>query len=728
MADHENQMSTTTDDRHPADREHAERARLDALERLAILDSPADQAFDDVVAFASKVLRVPIAAFGLIDRSRQWFKATVGLDLIETSRDIALCDHVVASNEPVVVGDTAGDDRFRFHPLVVGRARVAAYAAVPVRSAGLPIGSLCVLDHTARDFTSDDVDKLLFLARQVEHLVDLHARRAAELPPPVELVVDAADAIADGVEFTEAVRIFERPSWLYDHESLRILAVNDVAERHYGWGASEFCSKSLLDVRPPEDVPVIEAMVRNSSVRAHPDERVWRHCRADGEVIDVRVVGAPTFFAGRHAQLVVITDVSAKIVLSGALEHAAHSDSLTGLANRREFVRGLTERLETGDAASVSVSFIDLDRFKMVNDTVGHDAGDALLAAAAVRILRHAPADGIVARLGGDEFAVMHTSLERAEAVEAAEMIRAELERPFVIDGNDFYVSASIGVALAGSDATPRSLLSEADAAMYAAKENGRNAVVVFDHHLRAQMVEWSQIQRDLHRALDDGELQMFVQDVVDIRGDAPTPMGSEALVRWNHPERGLLEPGSFIGVAEESGQIVRLGQRLLSLGAAHAASSGRPVSVNVSVRQFNQFLIADVEELFDRYGLAPGELVIEVTESAIVDADHAEAILQGLRAAGAHVWIDDFGTGFSSLARLSSLTVDGLKLDRRFVGDLESQRGWGIATAIVGIARALGIIVVAEGVETRRQFELVRELGCDAAQGFLFDVPSPAR
>ena len=691
-----------------------------ALQRLALLDSPAEVAFDDVVAFAADQLGVTMAAISLVDARRQWFKSSIGLGITHTDRDIALCNVVVQDDAELVVVDTLADPRFADNPLVVDGPRIRFYAGVPIHAFGEAIGTLCVLDEQPRALAADDLTTLRFLAQQVEHLVDLHARRSAELPPPRNVVALIADRITDGDDFHITTGGIHRPAWVYDTATLRFLAVNDSAVEQYGWTPEQFADRTILDIRPPSDRGVLSAVVATDAVDEYVSSRLWRHRRADGQHIDVKITSAPTVWHGKPARLVVATDVTAQIAMADALERAAHVDSLTGLANRREFIRTLAQRL-AGTADTVAVLFVDLDRFKLVNDTIGHDAGDALLGAAAARIRSCTPSIELVARLGGDEFAVIRAVSDAIEAQSFAEVLRASLERPFVIEGCEYYVSASVGVAISEAASTPQSLLSEADAAMYAAKDAGRNGFAVFDHDLRQQMTEWSAIQRDLHRAIEHHEVVLDLQPIVYSRSGTVV---HEALARWNHPERGRLAPAAFIQVAEESGLIVRLGAHLLGLGAAHAAELGTAVSVNVSVRQFNRTLVQQVGSLIERFGLARGQLVIEITESAVVDTDHARIVLEGLREVGAEVWIDDFGTGFSSLARLSSLTVDGLKLAGQFVADLDSPRGWGIATAIVGIGRSLGIDVIAEGVETERQLAQVRELGCDAVQGFLIGRP----
>ncbi len=700
--------------------EDTRRAKL--LRRLSLLDTPAEAAFDEVVLFAANALGTPMAAISLLDEGRLWFKSTVGLNVSETPNDRAFCSVTIRTDTELVVTDTWSDVRFADSPMVTGSPSIRSYAGVPIRLFGERIGTLCVLDRSPRQFTDEDCSTLRFLGNQVEHLIDLHARRCAELPPSMDAMTAAAARIERGESVEDSSAGFGRAAWVYNLRTLRILDVNHWAVERYGWSRAEFLAKTILDIRPPEDRSVLRAVISDGSIDTYAASRLWRHCRSDGELIDVKITGTPTTFDGQAARLVVVTDVTAQVALSDALDRAAHVDSLTGLANRRQFIRTLTERLKDSDVAH-AVLFVDLDRFKMVNDTMGHDAGDALLGAAAARVRACAPHADQVARLGGDEFALVHNVTSANEARAFAERVRARLEHPFIIDGLEYYVSASVGIAVSTPQSTPQSLLAEADAAMYAAKDAGRNGCALFDMELRQRMADWSDVQRDLHHAIDDDQIELDYQPIVHF---STGEVEYEALARWNHPSKGRLQPGAFIDVAEESGLIVRLGAHILEMGALHASQLGVPVSMNVSVRQFNRTLVQQVATLISRHGLRPGQLVIEVTESAVGDTEHARTVLDGLRDAGARIWIDDFGTGFSSLARLNSLTFDGLKLAREFVMSLDSPHGWGIAVAIVGIARALSIPVIAEGVETQRQLLQVRKLGCAMAQGYLLGRPAP--
>lgn len=401
----------------------------------------------------------------------------------------------------------------------------------------------------------------------------------------------------------------------------------------------------------------------------------------------------------------------------------ACADLLTGLPGRHEFVRSLNHALTSRSPMQVAVMVVDIDHFRFVNDTVGHRSGDMLLASAAAVLRRHAPTAGCLARTAGDEFMLWTLVDRQAAAITLAERLRSALDRPFSVGGIDHFTSASVGLVVADETSTAHDLIAEADTAMATAKSGGGNGYAVFDATLRDRMHERAEALRELSRAIQHREIDLDVQPIIDLRDGTRS---YEMLARWNHPTRGRLSPAAFIGLAEESGLIGRLGSQILELGASHAAALGARVSVNVSVRQFNRTLTQQVSALIDRYRLDRGQLVVEITESAVIDNGQAQSILDGLRSVGADIWIDDFGTGYSSLSRLTALTVDGLKLPREFVEDLDSPQGWGIASAIVAIARALGIDVIAEGVETLHQLQQLQRLGCDAAQGYLLGRPHP--
>jgi diguanylate cyclase (GGDEF)-like protein len=417
------------------------------------------------------------------------------------------------------------------------------------------------------------------------------------------------------------------------------------------------------------------------------------------------------------------------------LSYRATHDALTGLANRAHFQAELERALDTAAAEPFGVLFLDLDRFKHVNDTLGHDVGDALLCEVARRLRRVVRRGDLVARMGGDEFTVILRELRSApDAERIARKILNRLAQTFEVGGHTLHVTASIGVAVApqdGHDVT--TLQKHADIAMYRAKQGGKNGVRTFQPTMGSETAERVDVERDLREALSRQELTLHYQPLY--AAPAGTVTGFEALVRWNHPTQGLLPPGKFIGVAEDSGLIVPLGAWVLGeacrQAAAWQAHGPVSISVNVSPLQFDQpDFLGTVKEALQSSGLDPHQLILELTESVVIrHPESAVAQLQELRALGIRIALDDFGTGQSSLSLLRRLPIDILKIDRSFVqddgGTLESAQV--MVGVMVTLAHSFRMAVVAEGVETEGQLALVRALGCDGMQGYLLARPLSA-
>ncbi|HEX6751543.1 MAG TPA: EAL domain-containing protein [Longimicrobium sp.] len=430
-------------------------------------------------------------------------------------------------------------------------------------------------------------------------------------------------------------------------------------------------------------------------------------------------------------------DITARRAVEEQLRHDALHDALTGLPNRHLFMERLARAVlqeKRREGYLFAVLFLDLDRFKVVNDSLGHAVGDELLVAVAGRLKNVLRETDTVSRFGGDEFAVLLDDLGAVEdALRAADRIQAALAAPVSLSGYEVFTSASIGVALSSTAyGRPDHLMRNADMAMYRAKAAGTGRHELFDRAMHALALTRLQMETDLRKGIERGEFSLHYQPIVSLR--TGRIVGVEALLRWRHPERGWIAPMDFIPPAEETGLILQIGRRVIGDAcrqlhewqARSPAAAGLSVSVNLSVRQFSQSdLVDQVREAIAESGIEPHLLRLEVTESVVVDnVDAAAATLARLKALGARVYLDDFGTGYSSLSSLHRLPIDALKVDRSFVARIGGEGGEPMVRTVATIARTLDLAVIAEGIETPAQLALVRALGCEYGQGFLF---SPA-
>jgi len=517
---------------------------------------------------------------------------------------------------------------------------------------------------------------------------------------------------------------------IFDSQA-RFVAVNRACVRVLGYQPEELIGGSLLDDLHPHDP---SSTVRNAAgVHGWQQgfvELLGRHRHRDGSWRWLLWSGSADgdhWYAGAK-------DVTEWI----RLEHRVGRDPLTSLPNREFFCDELEHALERHERSRLhlGVLFVDVDAFRLLNDSVGHEGGDRLLIEAAERLRAAVRAGDIVARLGGDEFAILIELLESDhEAVTIARRVLEAFAEPFELGDGAVEVTASVGLATAHDcGRSADRVLHEADIAMHRAKAAGRDRFAIFDADLRLEVERRATLERDLRRALSEGQLEVVYQPVVRLADGAVT--SCEALLRWTHEQWGVIAPSEFIPLAEENGLIVPIGAWILetalrTLAQWRAAGADLGISVNVSPRQLaDDGFVATVMRLLARTGVAPRALCLEITETAVLpEPIRAATRLSQLRASGVQIAFDDFGTGYSSLRHLTELPVDVIKLDRSFISALsrnDARRSRAVLIAVATAARELGISTIAEGVENAAQLAELQRVGCDCAQGYLFSGARP--
>jgi len=523
------------------------------------------------------------------------------------------------------------------------------------------------------------------------------------------------------------------PMWVFDAETTGFLSVNDAAVQHYGYSRETFLRMKLQEIWP-EDEWVTHSQALQEIGDTFHSSRNWRHLKADGSEIQVLTFGRRVTFHGRDGYLVAVVDITERQKAEAKIAYMAHHDGLTNLANRELYQERLRQALENGRAEStrVAVLCIDLDLFKNVNDSFGHPIGDRLLKMVAERLRSEVRGNNLVARLGGDEFAVILASgVSPNEASDYAAGLIKVLSASYDIDGIEVVIGASIGIALSPGDGeTSEELMRNADMALYRAKSDGGGVHRFFEKEMDRQAQKRRDMELDLRRAFANGEFEVHYQPLVDIAADRIS--GFESLLRWRHPEKGMISPADFIPVAEDIGLIVALGEWVLREACTEAVKwpTDVKVAVNLSPMQFrSRNLVQVVVSALAHSGLSPLRLDLEITESVFLAETEANlAILHQLRELGVSISMDDFGTGYSSLSYLRSFPFDKIKIDRSFVKDLAQRSDCvAIVRAISGLGRSLNITTTAEGVETVDQLDWLRAEGCNEVQGFLFSAARPA-
>jgi diguanylate cyclase (GGDEF)-like protein/PAS domain S-box-containing protein len=553
--------------------------------------------------------------------------------------------------------------------------------------------------------SADDPDDILISLRDISDLMRANHNVAAQLKRLNSILDTAFDAI------------------IVSDQQGRIEIFNHAAELMFGYRAREILGKPLASLFASRisDQPTAAADVtgRRKDGNIFPAEMSLSACQLDDRVLSTAL----------------IRDVTERKNFENRLAHAATHDSLTELPNRTLLLDRLQEAIGNASRSGnvVALWFFDLNGIKTVNDVMGHAAGDQLLIAVGNRMAEIVAYSGTVARFGGDEFAVIMGGFgDEAEVVPAVESFLRELSRPFTLLGREVTVTANVGIALHPQHSrTASDLLLDASAAMMYSKVAGRNQYRLFDPIMHRQSEERLTLESELRRGIERDELALYYQPQVDL--GSGRIVGMEALVRWRHPVRGLVAPEMFIGIAEQTGVIGRLGewvlrrachdlQRLEAMGLG-----GVRVGVNISPRQFTDpDIVAKIRSIVEESRITPSDLDIEITETTLMsDPERVIVQLQQLKSRGIHISLDDFGTGFSSLNYLKRFPADTLKLDRSFVADVAAgSKDEAIAMTIVTLAHSMGMTALAEGVEKLDQYELLLHLGCDVAQGYLFSPP----
>lgn len=707
-----------------------ELGRLRALAAYGLAETGPEHEFDHFAAIAADLLGMPVGLLNLVGGDRITVKGRSGLDVETMPRNIALCSHAILRDGVMSVPDLTRDPRFAAHPLVLQEPRFRFYAGAPLVSPGdgQRIGTLCVLGHDPRPaLTPHEARLLSSLASLAMDRMELRRVETAcrDSQARFNCMMDAAPGAVICADGGGAIT-----HW------------NGAAERLFGWAAAEAVGQALDIVIP-------------HGMRAAHVAGLSRHAGQDADAFSGRVVELPalrrdgtTFPA--HVALscwreesrttfgASIHDITARRAAEERLRFLAHYDSLTGLMNRQRLLELMGEAAT--DGRPVGLILLDLDGFKHVNDTMGHGAGDLLLTEVAGRFALATPDAYSLARLGGDEFAVLLSGCDApATAVGCARALQAMLEQPFRICERSFQIGTCAGVALAGATDDTSTLLANADLALYQAKAMGRGALRMFHADLRQVYEARRTLEEEVCGAVLAGELVMHYQP--QVRLSDRKPVGAEALLRWQHPRRGLLAPGMFLGALEAGRMVGQVGDWTIDQACRQAARwrrQGTPlrVSVNLFAEQVRAGTLETiVRRALQRWDLPPAALELEVTETiAFVRDTDMLAPLHALHAAGVTISFDDFGTGFASLSTLRQCPLDCLKIDRSFVSSLGASGPLGgmadrgnvaIIDSILALGRGLGLRVIAEGIETPEQAAFLEARGCDEGQGYLFGHPS---
>lgn len=692
--------------------------RIAALRSLGV-DASLEAPFEHIVQLATALFDVPTSLISIVESDRQYFKARVGFEARETSREISFCSHALLGDDLLIIPDAAIDARFKNNPLVTGEPFIRFYAGAPlITRGGHGIGTICLIDRVPRPgLTSDQQVWLRSLARiTMDHMErkQLNLTKVAAL----SLAGTTPDAIisADG------------------HG--RIVFWNAAAEAMFGMARAVAVTKTFSSLLTKSG----QVLVQDHLVRARTDRNSKgailkvRAVKADGNEFPAEVSLATWKDDGDWRFGAILRDISDREEEQGRLRYLTHYDPLTDLPNRTHFLECIEKNLRAGHAFSVLK--IGLDRFKEINGSFGLAAGDLVLREVGERLRTVAGGDASVARLGSDEFGILWVGsddLARANAV--SEQVMAIVSLPFELGGATCHLGASVGIVLSPflakfEDAA--AVLKSGLLALHHAKITGGRRTEVFREQLGDHADQRRRMEEELWIAFERNELELFFQP--QVRLSDFTVSGAEALIRWRHPRRGLLSPAIFLPVLETSDLAEKVGEWILTDAcsfAADLAKSGPPVriGINLFASQLRSGKLDKVVARILQEHALPAELLeLEITETTVLGLDESMvAPLRAVRDSGVGIAFDDYGTGYASLSLLKRYPITRLKVDREFVQNID-QNGAdeAIVRAVLAMANSLGLDVIAEGIETSAQAAVLRRLGCSEAQGYLFGRPVP--
>jgi diguanylate cyclase (GGDEF)-like protein len=722
--------------------DHAqETRRLAALRDLEILGTPATAAFDAIVQAAASIFGCPTSLVSLMDEDRQWFKAKCGIDFDGTSRSIAFCDHVINSGSTLIIQDSMQDERFLDNPLVTGEPHIRFYAGVPLSLDGdLCLGALCVIDRKPKSPSAEQIRQLERLGRAVEGLLLAHRHLVAAISATAESDRQSREAKRREALLLQVERMAAIGAWRIDLATKAVIWSDQIRILHELGDGQTLSLEDGLAFYPEPDRTAVMHAVQNAIDCGAAFSIEADFVTARGRKRRIRCSGDVELENGTPAHIIgIFQDVTEQHETEIALWRSAHVDHLSGLANRYWFQNALTERLISSRAQphEVHILLVDLDGFKEVNDTLGHQAGDHVIATIAKRLQIIDDEQAFIARLGGDEFAIILDRPITGEGLrQLADTVLAQIKLPIGFRGDSIHVAASIGVARSPKDAlSPDDLLRCADMALYKVKRSGRGRVGFFSPEIATIFDARRTALEKVRNAAGAGWILPYYQP--KFRLADLSVYGFEALARITNADGTVSGPSNFWPAFAEPTT-----SRLITSAIVEAviddvrrwlAAGVDPgiISINACEYSFqNAEFATELIRSIDAAQIPRSKFEVEVTETVFWGDDPklVGRLLSELRDAGLRVSLDDFGTGYASLTHLRDYPIDTLKIDQSFVGGLgKKPQNTAIVNAIVELGHNLGMDVVAEGIETEGQLDFLRSIHCDHGQGYLVSEPVAA-